>query len=72
MYSMWIALKKVPIAEKSVASIKDQREYCVFLVLLGKMMLQISLDCSEKVPKFWHYMMVQTMLHTSMTIAIYV
>ena len=27
MYSMWIAPKKPPVAEKSVASFMDQREY---------------------------------------------
>ena len=27
MYSMWIALKKPPVTEKSVASFTDQREY---------------------------------------------
>ena len=31
----------------------------------------LSLNCSEKVPIFWHYMMVETMLRTSATIAIY-
>ena len=34
--------------------------------------IYMSLNCSEKVPKLWHYMMVQTMLHTSMTVVIYV
>ena len=31
----------------------------------------VSLNCSEKVPIFWHYTMVETMLRTSTTIAIY-
>ena len=31
----------------------------------------LSLNCSDKVPIFWHYTMVETMLHTSTTIAIY-
>ena len=35
-------------------------------------LLGVSLNCSEKVPIFWHYTMVETMLRTSTTIAIYI
>ena len=32
---MWIALKKVPVTEKSVPSIKDQREYILLHTIIN-------------------------------------